>query len=169
MRDLILWCFTHTRHFFGVVATFCVSMLTVGWILQYAVGLTPCPLCIIQRFFFGGVGVTAFIAWLHGRGERVYLAVMFGLALLGGLVAGRNVYIEWIPQGLDKKCIPWMESFTDWITVLFQATGDCTKRDWTLLGVSIPEWSLLAFIFLTVATGWILAKKTSDDPVSDQK
>lgn len=111
----------------------------------------------------------AFIAWLHRRGEKVYLATMFVLALLGGLVAGRNVYIEWVPRGLDTKCIPWMESFTDWITVLFQATGDCTKRDWTLFGVSIPEWSLLAFIFLTVTTGYMLVQKTSNDLVSDQK
>lgn len=157
------WCFGQTKRFFGLVALFCLSMLLVGWMLQYVVGLTPCPLCIIQRFFFGGVGMVAFLAWLHGKRERLYLGGMFGLALLGGGVALRNIYVERVPQG--TQCIPWLESFTDWITVLFQATGDCSKRDWTLLSFSIPEWSLAAFVFLAIAVGWMLYRSTT--PLSE--
>lgn len=163
-------CFTWAfapRRFLSLVALFTVSMLSIGWILQYLVGLTPCPLCIIQRFFFGFVGVTAAIGWLHGRFTRGYLAVMFVLSLCGGSVALRNVYVERVPQGLATKCIPWLESFTDWIAVLFQTTSDCTVRVWTMLGLSIPEWSLIAFTFLTGTTTWVLSKLSASTPSRD--
>lgn len=147
------------RIVFGLTACYTILMLAIGWVLQYAVGLVPCPLCIMQRFLFGAVGLVALIGSWHGRFARAYASGMLTLSALGGLVAARNVYIEWVPQGLERQCIPWLESFTDWIAVLFQATGDCAQRDWTLLGLSIPEWSLLSFLFLVLlSAAMILAK-----------
>lgn len=138
-----------------------IGLLGVGYFLQYVIGLVPCPLCIIQRGFFLGVGITALIGAWHNHLLERYASVMCALALLGGGVAVRNVYIEHIPQGLGVQCIPWMESLTDAITLLFQATGDCSVRGWTLLGLSIPEWSLFSFICLVGISGWILWGKPS--------
>lgn len=140
-----------------------MTLLGVGYILQYAFGLIPCALCILQRGFFLAVGVTALIGAWQKRGLKLYASVMFVLSLLGGLVALRNVYIQWVPQGLGAKCLPLFASFMDAVTALFQATGDCSKRDWTLLGLSIPEWSLIAFVALLLVSGVLLIKK---DPVT---
>ncbi len=134
-------------------------LLGVGYFLEYVVGLIPCALCIIQRGFFLGVGVTALFGAWHNRSVDRYASLMFVFSLLGGAVALRNVYIQLVPQGLGVKCLPLLQSFTDAVTVLFQATGDCSKRDWTLIGLSIPEWSLLSFIFLTLISGWLLWKE----------
>lgn len=162
VQQVFQWCFGSTRQWLRTGALFCFSMLLVGWTLQYGFDLTPCPLCIIQRFFFGGVGVVAAFGWWHGRFSRAYLGVAWALALLGGLVAARNVYIELVPPGLNTQCIPWLQSFTNWIEVLFQATGDCSARIWTLLGLSIPEWSLIAFSLLILTLGWKLVRQPSD-------
>lgn len=159
INQLINYCFTLPRRTLGLVAFFCALILGVGFVLQYAVGLTPCPLCIIQRFFFGGVGVVALMGYLHGQYSKVYSGVMFALALLGGGVALRNVYIQLTPRGLDTQCIPWLHSFTDMIQTIFQATGDCSARTWTLLGLSIPEWSLIAFLFLIGVSSWLLLRR----------
>lgn len=159
LYQLFDYCFSLPRRTLGLVAFFCAVMLGVGFVLQYAVGLVPCSLCIIQRFFFGGVGVVALIGYLHVQYTKVYAGIMFALALLGGGVAARNVYIQLVPRGLDTQCIPWLESFTDMITVLFQATGDCSQRDWTLLWLSIPEWSLIAFLFLIGVSVWLLSRQ----------
>lgn len=139
-----------------------IFLLGVGYFLEYVVGLTPCALCIIQRGFFLGVGITALLGSWHNRFFERYASLMFVLSLLGGAVAVRNVYIQLIPQGLGTQCIPWLESFTDMITVLFQATGDCSERNWTLMGLSIPEWSLLSFVILTLISGWLLWKKETE-------
>jgi disulfide bond formation protein DsbB len=31
---------------------------------------------------------------------------------------------------------------------MLSGTGDCAKVDWTLLGFSMPVWTLLAFLML---------------------
>ena len=147
------------------VGLICLFLLGVGYFLELVIGLTPCALCIIQRGFFLSVGLVALIgAWQNRFLER-YASGMFTLALLGGAVALRNVYIQLVPQGLGTKCIPWLESFTDAITVLFQATGDCSQRDWTLFWLSIPEWSLLSFLFLIGISIWLMRKEVSTSEI----
>lgn len=142
-----------------VVGIGSLSLLGVGYFLQYVVGLVPCALCIIQRGFFLAVGVTALIGAWHNRGLKNYASLMFVLSLMGGGVATRNVYIQHVPQGLGVKCLPLLQSFTDAVTVLFQATGDCSKRDWTMLGLSIPEWSLISFLGLLIVSTWLVWEK----------
>lgn len=150
----------------GLIASYTALMLVVGFVLQYAVGLVPCPLCIIQRFFFGLVGVVGLVGAIHGRFLNGYAAAMFTLSSLGLLVAARNVYIEWAPKSeFGAPCIPWLESLTDWVTVVFQATGDCTERDWTMLGLSIPEWSLFSFLFLMLVTAAMVWGKARTTPL----
>lgn len=136
-----------------------IALIGVGYFLQYVIGLTPCALCIIQRGFFLGVGVTALIGAAHNRFLRHYQSLMFVLALFGGGVALRNVYIQLVPQGLGTKCLPFLASLTDAVAVLFQATSDCTLRNWTLLGLSIPEWSLISFTVLIGISAWLLMEK----------
>ena len=139
-----------------------IFLLGIGYFLEYVVGLTPCALCIIQRGFFLGVGVVALIGAWHKRFLERYASAMFVLALLGGAVAVRNVYIQLMPQGLGTKCLPLLESFMDAVTVLFQATGDCSERNWTLMGLSIPEWSLISFICLIGMSAWLLREKQKE-------
>lgn len=160
---LMTFLFGSTRRFFGGIALYTALMLFVGWFLQSWVGLVPCALCIIQRFFFAGVGAVALVGWLQPRFEKITVSLMLLLSLLGGGVALRNVYIQLVPQGLGSKCLPLLESITDWITVLFQATGDCSQRDWTLIGLSVPEWSLLSFLFLIGMSIWFLATQARSE------
>jgi disulfide bond formation protein DsbB len=35
--------------------------------------------------------------------------------------------------------------------MVFRGTGDCSKVDWTLLGFSIAEWSLLCFALIALS------------------
>ena len=33
---------------------------------------------------------------------------------------------------------------------MLQGSGECAKVDWTLLGFSMPEWTLLCFVLLAI-------------------
>ncbi|NBR98680.1 MAG: disulfide bond formation protein B, partial [Betaproteobacteria bacterium] len=46
-----------------------------------------------------------------------------------------------------------LESFplTQALPMVFRGTGDCSKVDWTLLGFSIAEWSLLCFALIALS------------------
>src|SRR5258705_5501151 len=73
-------------------AAVCAALLGFGFYLQYARGLEPCPLCLVQRGFFMAVMAVCLVAPVH-RPRPLRAAVYRGLAgvvaLGGAAVAGR--------------------------------------------------------------------------------
>ena len=153
--------------FLGLFAV-CVGLLAFGLYLQHVVGLEPCPMCIMQRYAFVGVALTALVAGLHspGRsGARVYAVVILLLALTGAGVAVRQTWIQLYPPEF-AECGPDLEfmlgSFplADALPMIFQGAGDCSKIDWTFLGLSIANWSLVMFTLVALfAIATILRKR----------
>src|SRR5258706_15660751 len=63
----------------------CAGMLAFGYYLQFAVGLEPCPLCIIQRILLFAAGVAFLLAALHHPAARLGAGLYGGgVPLLGG-------------------------------------------------------------------------------------
>lgn len=146
-----------TWFFLGFLA--CLSMMLIALYFQYVVGLEPCPLCITQRVGTILVGLIFLIAALHhpGRtGTRVYAVTGFVVAMLGAAVSIRHLYIQSLPPDQVPACGPGLayvfEYFplTETIKLLFSGTGECAEVLWSFLGLSIPGWTLVAFIGLGV-------------------
>ena len=51
-----------TRVAFGAITLACATLLGVGYYLQFADGLEPCPMCIFQRVCYIVITVLA-LAW----------------------------------------------------------------------------------------------------------
>lgn len=140
------------RSLFFLAFLACVAMLGTGFYLQYAIGLEPCPLCILQRIFFAGAGLFALIAALHGRGRGFYSVMILLCSLAGAGTAGRQIWLQTLPPDQLPSCLPPLEfmlesmPYTKIIYTMFHGSADCAEVSWTLLSLSIPEWSLLAFI-----------------------
>lgn len=135
----------------------CISLLGVGAILQYAVKLEPCPLCISQRLAILATGMVFLIAAIHNpkqKGTTIYSILGAVMALFGASISTRHVWLQHLPPDEVPECGPglsyMLENFPILETVKFMlsGTGDCAKVEWTLLGFSIPEWTLLAFLML---------------------
>ena len=46
------------------------------------------------------------------------------------------------------------------IPLIFKGSGDCTKIDWTFLGLSIANWSFVSFVvFAVVALALLLRSR----------
>lgn len=137
----------------------CAGLIGLALYLQHALGLEPCPMCILQRYAFIVVGVIALVAAIHNPalpGRRTYSALLVVMAATGGGIAIRHVYLEHYPPkifdcGADVGFM--LESFplTQALPMIFRGTGDCTKVGWQFLGLSIAEWSLICFATLMVA------------------
>ena len=121
-------------------------------------GEDPCPLCIIQRYFFVLIAVFAFLgAGLRGWRGVAVLEAMVALSALGGIVAAaRHVYIQARPGfscGFDTLQ-PIVDSLPParWLPQVFKVAGLCETPYPPILGLSLPQWSLVAFaiIFLAV-------------------
>ena len=141
------------------IALVSFALIGAALSLQHVKEMMPCPLCVIQRYLFLGVGIAALAGALSGK-LRAGAAIAL-LAALGGLYwVGKHLYVLANPGfscGIDPmettlNKIPTAE-FLPW---LFRAEGLCQDARDTLFGLSIPQWSAVWFVLLTLALVWVL-------------
>jgi disulfide bond formation protein DsbB len=150
------------RTLFALAALVCAALLAYGFYLQYGPSqLEPCPLCLVQRGFFFAVLAVCALGAIHGPrgwGAAVYALVAFVFTAGGIATAGRQVWLQHLPEDQVPQCGPdlyfMMENFplSRMLKVLFQGAGECAKVDWTFLGLSIAEWSLGWFVALAIGS-----------------
>lgn len=140
-----------------------VGLLGYGYYSQYVDGLEPCPLCITQRFFFFLTGILALVAVIHrpGRVGTVTYSIFGALfASLGGVFAGRQLWLQSLPEDQVPACGPSLsyilEAFPvmEALNVLMRGDGNCAEVLWVFMGITMPGWALIWFIAL--AGAWLL-------------
>lgn len=158
---MILKKLCSVRGVFTLMAVVSASLMVFALYLQHALGEHPCPLCITQRLFVIAIGVVALLAALHNptqTGRRVWSGLALLGAVGGGLVAARHVWIQHMPADQVPACGPDLAymfqafPFQQAVKLLFMGDGNCAAVGWTLLGFSIPEWTLLAFAGFTTVS-----------------
>jgi disulfide bond formation protein DsbB len=156
--------FTRSRRLAYLAAALCCAAL-IGFalILQYRLGEDPCPLCIFQRVAVIASGLIFLIAALHGpgdRGARGYAVLLLLSNGAGAGIAARHVWIQHLPKDQVPECGPGLSYLLDTFPVaavlrkVLSGSGECATIGWTLLGFSIPEWTLLCFVLLATWALW---------------
>ena len=136
----------------------CAGLISFALYLQYFDNLEPCPLCMIQRLCYFALGIVFLIAALHAPGRtgvRAYGVLAFVAAAVGAGFATRHVWLQWYPpknEACTADLFFQLKKFPvfDVVERALRATGDCAKIDWTLLHLSIAEWSLIWFVLLAL-------------------
>lgn len=146
------------RVLYASIAIISFVLIAIALVLQHAVGLAPCPLCIFQRMAYFVVGfLAAGAAWLTPRpAGRVLGTLLLVSTLVGAGIAARHVWLQMNPESLS--CGPGLETMlenfplTEVLPKVFRGSGDCAEAGWTLMGLTIADWSLLWFVILAAAT-----------------
>jgi disulfide bond formation protein DsbB len=158
------------RLLYAAPALACAALLGCGYYLQYFQQQDPCPLCLVQRGFYYGILLVFAAAALHsplGTGKAVYCAAACVLALGGGAVAARQVWLQHLPADQVPACGPdlffMIENFplARLLEKLFMGSGQCAEVNWRFLGLSIAEWSLAWFAALALYALWLGFKRAS--------
>ncbi len=124
---------------------------------QYVEYLDPCPLCMVQRYIVGMLGLVFLANGLHfpkvsSRAQKVYDGLLAFFGALGILTAGRQVYLQHLPKDKIPECGPGLDymldtlPFLDVLKNLFVGSGSCAEVQWVFLGLSMAEWMLVIFI-----------------------
>lgn len=141
----------------------CVGLLGYAYYAQFVLALEPCPLCIFQRVAFIALTLVFLGAALHdpgGRGRYAWACALLLAAGAGVLVAGRHVWLQSLPPDLVPACGPGLDYMLDVLPAfdvvrqVFTGSGECAKVDWTLFGLSMPAWTLMAFLGLGLGGLW---------------
>lgn len=141
------------RPLLALICAVCIAMLAFGLYLQHVAGLEPCPMCIVQRYALILVAVVAGITAFASRKPLLVAGsgLMALLASLGAFVAARQSFLQWYPPpeaSCGRDLYGMIETFPlkRVIPMIFKGSGECTKIDWTFLGLSIANWSFVAFV-----------------------
>jgi protein dithiol:quinone oxidoreductase len=153
------------RYCYLLIAIGCSLLIAIALYMQYQMDLIPCALCMTQRVFIIAIGVIALIAWLHQAntlGARIYPIIGMLFATIGAGFASRHIWLQSLPEDLAPACGPSLSylletvPFLEALSVLLQGDGNCAKSVWSFLGLTIPGWTLVAFIGLFSVNGFIL-------------
>jgi disulfide bond formation protein DsbB len=155
------------RIWFLLVALSCAALLGYALYVQHVEFLDPCPLCILQRVAFLWIGVIALLAAIHNpekTGKWVYVALLSLGGIAGSAIAGRHVWLQSLPPDQVPDCgmgLNYMLDtmpFGDVFSQVFYGSGECAQIDWTFAGLSMPWWTLIWYIGITLVTILVVAK-----------
>ena len=154
------------RRFHGLIAFTAFALLGVAFYMEYEMGLEPCPLCMLQRIVFLVIGIVALASAVHNtvRGFRNYAIGIVVLSILGAGLSIRHLYLQGLPEEQLPACLPglsYMVEVFPWqeiMAAMIMGTGECGDVVWTFLGLSIPGWTLVAFIGMAVVNIIIAVK-----------
>jgi len=152
---------------FALALAISLGLVAGGVFLAVTLHIAACPLCIAQRMLYLGVAGAALLGLALCRWRASYLTaafLMLAISATGAGVAAWQTYLQRF--AVDTRCsgaMAWWEVLIDWagerIPLLFYASGLCSEPGWKFLGLSIAEWSLLAFSFLTAVALYALLRR----------
>lgn len=152
-----------SRKIFLLIACACALLMGYALFAQYVLHYEPCMLCMVQRVFISAVGLVALIAAIHDSGRiaaRIYGFLTALLAVGGGYIAGRHVYLQSLPPEQLEGCAPSFEyalsnfDSLKFLKTIFIRDQDCGVIDWSFLGLAMPAWVFLCFVVLFAAALW---------------
>ncbi|WP_290649059.1 disulfide bond formation protein B [Aquisalimonas sp.] len=147
----------------GIGLAACVAILAGAYGLEWIVGMEPCPLCIVQRLVFVALAVTFLLGYVHaasGWGRFVHGGLVAGLAALGAAVASRHLWLQSLPPEEVPACGPGLDymlgafPLTETVSMLLAGSGECAEVH-TIMGVTLPAWTLAGYILLGLWALWI--------------
>ena len=125
--------------------------------LQDFKGEDPCPLCILQRYGYLLIAIFALLGSTSSSWRSIVIAeTLVLISTLGGIaVAGRPVWPQAHPSfscGFDKLQ-PIVDSLppATWLPQVFKVAGLCETAYPPLLGLTLPQWSLVGFLLVLLA------------------
>ncbi|WP_438283654.1 disulfide bond formation protein B [Pseudomonas alabamensis] len=144
------------RRFLALLGLICLALIGGALYMQIVLGEAPCPLCILQRYALLLIALFAFIgaAMPNARGVTLFEGFVVLSAIGGVIAASRHVYILANP---DVSCgIDVLQPIVDELPLarvwplVFQVDGFCTTPYPPVLGLSLAQWALLAFVLTAV-------------------
>lgn len=160
-----------SRTLFLMIFLFCCGLMATGYVMEHVFDLEPCPLCMTQRVFIVLAGCFALIACLHNplrRGSRIYSWLVALMAVTGAGFSIRQLYLQSLPADKVPACGPSVEYILETfplnkaLQMMLKGDGNCAEVLWTFMGISIPGWTLVAFMMI-VASALYLALRPADD------
>ena len=150
----------------AAIAAVSLGALGVALVAQYVGGLQPCILCLYQRYAYGAAlaaGVIGVAVGSHPSLRRLAVAAAALAFLAGAGVAFFHVGVEQLWWRGTAEChAPAFDpnaSIADLRQQLLQTDfAACDRIPWSLFGISIAGYNMLASLVFAAASLWAAAR-----------
>ena len=138
----------------GIAALSLGSVALALW-TQHALGMEPCPWCVLQRLIFVLIGALALLglAWRGAAGTFVVKLLVLGLAASGVAAALWQHFVaaasDSCNRTLAEKIISGL-GLDGSLPDIFQPRASCADAAVKLLGLPYEFWSLGLFVLLAL-------------------
>jgi disulfide bond formation protein DsbB len=139
--------------------SFALFIQHVGW---QGIHYPPCPLCILQRIGFLGIGISSLLAYFFTPIRKLLLTLSLFFSVYGLGIALRHAWVISHPEvscGIDP-----LEVFINQFEIVsqmpyfFKADGFCSMPLPPILFLTVPQWSLVFFSGFLLMLLWALLK-----------
>lgn len=133
-------------------------VLFASFYFEYAMKLKPCPLCLMQRLCVILILGTMGLGFRTLKRAHIVSVIQAFFACAGLFFALRQLWIQSFPAGQVPACMPGLDvliRYFPWQAVahaLFWGDGDCADGTWSMLGLSMPAWTALYFLFVLLVS-----------------
>jgi disulfide bond formation protein DsbB len=146
-----------------------VMMLSLGAVAlalwtQHALGMEPCPWCVLQRLIFVAIAAAALLglAWRGTAGTLFSAALVLGLSASGVAAA---LWQHFVAAASDSCKLTLAEKIIAGLGLdgslpeIFQPRASCAEAAVKLLGLPYEFWSLALFIVLGLVALRLLRRR----------
>ena len=158
------------------IGVFLATVTTIGiaLYLEHVMLFSPCGLCITQRVFFILCGLVCLASAIHNSsadGQKVYAFAAAAMCIFGSYFAGRQIWLQHLPEDLVPACGPGFTyirdnfPFMQLLDFLLVGDGNCAEVQFRFLGIfSIAEMSIIAFTGLFIICLYTAFRKQAETP-----
>jgi disulfide bond formation protein DsbB len=147
----------------GIAVLSLGSVATALW-TQHALGMEPCPWCILQRLIFVVVGAVALLglAWRGTIGTLLTALLILALSLSGVAAA---LWQHFVAAASDSCKLTLAEKIISGLGLdgslpeVFQPRANCADAAVNLLGLPYEFWSLGLFVVVGVMSLALLGNR----------
>lgn len=172
MKNIVTLLRAYGRQIVLAVALSALGLGLAAVVLAEVLRLSACHLCIFQRlvhFAIGLVLLLAFGLWRRKVVTLLFLAGAAALSIWGMVASAQQSWLQWFPDsglgcalvepGLTERLIDWLGQL---YPLFFMATGSCESKDLVIFGLSLANWSFLAFAAFLAACVLLLINRSKE-------
>ena len=144
------------------IAFTCFAVVGGALYFQHVKMMSPCGLCVFQRYAFVIAGLFALAAAFTTR-QKPWIALSLVSAIAGIGTVAKHLYVLANPGfscGIDPATTFLNKIPTaTLLPSVFAAEGLCESAGDLIMGLSLPQWSGLTFIIISAALLYTLARR----------
>jgi len=144
-----------------------VSLIIGAYLFEVIGGFDACHLCILQRWTFGLIALCGLFLIIPNLLNIIRKFLLFAASLFaaaGGMISGRQIYLQHLPADQIPSCAPPMEfllntlPFLEVIQTILIGDGNCAEYEWRFI-FNFAEWAFIFFVALFLFNMFSFLKK----------